>query len=51
MNVFGLTGDDMTIAKEVIDKLKEFFFDILKLPKSLKEAGYETDKQGFKEWR
>ncbi|MCR5665866.1 MAG: iron-containing alcohol dehydrogenase [Eubacterium sp.] len=41
-NVWGIPGqDDEQTAKMAIEKLKEFFFDTLKMPKNLRELGID----------
>lgn len=36
--------EDMEIANKSIEKIEELFFDVLKLPKTLREAGVPTDE-------
>ncbi|SDB05511.1 iron-containing alcohol dehydrogenase [Eubacterium oxidoreducens] len=41
-NVWGIVNqDDAIAAREAIEKLKEFFFETLRLPKNLRELGIE----------
>jgi len=47
-NVWGLDGDDETVAKKSIEELSKFFFDTLKLPKSLSEVLENIDKADLK---
>jgi len=47
-NVWGLDSDDETVAKKSIEELSKFFFDTLKLPKSLSEVIENIDKADLK---
>ena len=46
-NVWDLTGDDdLAVAKEAIAKTREFFFETMEMPSTLREVGI-TEKSNF----
>lgn len=47
-NVWGLTGEDKTVAEEAIDKTAEFFFKTMEMPENLRAVGI-TEKTHFEE--
>lgn len=48
-NVWNLSGDDEYVATQSIKELNKFFFDVLKLPRNLRELNCGIDKNDFKE--
>lgn len=48
-NVWGLSGNDYYVGDQSIKELSKFFFDVLKLPRSLRELNCGADKKDFKE--
>lgn len=46
-NVWGISGKEEYIARKSIEELQHFFFDIMKLPQTLTELGYNVEIKDF----